>query len=226
MRAILLAGGMGTRLRSVVQDVPKPMAPVAGRPFLSHLMDYLQGQGITEVILSVGYLGQSIIDFYGNLYGDIAIRYAVEREPLGTGGGLRNALEQVDAFPVFALNADTLVHLDYRKMQGAAERSRTSLTMALRPVPDTDRYGTAIVEDDRVVGFAAGGPSQSGLINAGVYLFWENILKNGLPPQFSFEKDFLEPRACQLRPLAFVADGYFIDIGVPDDYARAQMELA
>ena len=111
MRAILLAGGMGTRLRSVVQDVPKPMAPVAGRPFLSHLLDYLEHEGVDEVVLSVGYLRQVIIDTIGNRHGSISIRYALEDEPLGTGGGLRKAMERVSGFPVFALNADTLVSL-------------------------------------------------------------------------------------------------------------------
>ena len=225
MRAILLAGGMGTRLRSVVQDVPKPMAPVAGRPFLSHLLEYLERQGIDEAILSVGYLGQKIVDAYGDRHGGIAIRYAVEDTPLGTGGGLRKALSQVDRFPVFALNADTMVELDYRAMLRAHERASASLTVALRAVPDTGRYGHVVVEGDRIVAFAAAGRGRAGLINAGVYLFGDDILAAEPAPAFSFERDFLEPRAGSLRPLAFQADGYFIDIGVPEDYRRAQTEL-
>jgi D-glycero-alpha-D-manno-heptose 1-phosphate guanylyltransferase len=227
MRAILLAGGMGTRLRSVVQDVPKPMAPVAGRPFLSHLLDYLEHEGVDEVVLSVGYLRQVIIDTIGSRHGGISIRYALEDEPLGTGGGLRKALERFSGFPVFALNADTLVHVDYRGMLRQQEQAGGNLSIALRAVDDTARYGSATVEDGRIVRFAAAEqPGLPGLINAGVYLFGENILKSGLPPVFSFERDFLEPKIGELKPLAFVADGYFIDIGVPEDYARAQTELA
>jgi len=227
MRAILLAGGMGTRLRSVVQDVPKPMAPVAGRPFLSHLLDYLEGQGIDEVILSVGYLRHIIIETIGERHGGVRVRYAIEEEPLGTGGGLRKALAMSGGFPVFALNADTLVHLDYRAMLRRQEEVGADLSIALRAVDDTARYGSATVEDGCIVSFAAADrPGQPGLINAGVYLFGANILAEGQPPAFSFERDFLEPRIAELRPLAFVADGYFIDIGVPEDYARAQIELA
>ena len=226
MRAILLAGGMGTRLRTVVQNMPKPMAPVAGRPFLSHLLDYLERQGVTEAILSVGYLHQKIMDAYGDRHGGIAIRYAVEDEPLGTGGGLRKALGLVEEFPVFALNADTLVDLDYRKMLQAHEQSSASLSIALRRLPDTGRYGRVVVDDGRVVAFEAHGPGQPGFINAGVYLFSENILKTGQPEVFSFERDYLEPQAAALHPLAFEAEGYFIDIGIPEDYLRAQTELA
>jgi D-glycero-alpha-D-manno-heptose 1-phosphate guanylyltransferase len=225
MRAILLAGGMGTRLRAVVQDVPKPMAPVAGRPFLSYLLDYLERQGVTEAILSVGYLREKIVEALGDRHGGIAIRYVIEEQPLGTGGGLRKALGLVERFPVFALNADTLVELDYRAMLRAQQQAGTSLAVALRALPDTDRYGRAIVEDGRIAAFAAAGPGQPGLINAGVYLFGENILADEPAPAFSFERDFLEPKAGTLRPLAFEADGYFIDIGVPDDYRRAQTEL-
>jgi D-glycero-alpha-D-manno-heptose 1-phosphate guanylyltransferase len=227
MRAILLAGGMGTRLRSVVQDVPKPMAPVAGRPFLSHLLDYLEGQGIDEAILSVGYLRHAIIDAIGEQHGGIRIRYAIEEEQLGTGGGLRKALAMTHVFPVFALNADTLVHLDYRAMLRQQADAGANLSIALRAVDDTARYGCARVDDGRIVGFAAADrPGQPGLINAGVYLFGENVLAHGQPPVFSFERDFLEPKIAELRPLAFMAAGYFIDIGVPQDYARAQVELA
>lgn len=227
MRAILLAGGMGTRLRTVVQDVPKPMAPVAGRPFLSHLLDYLEGQGVDEAILSVGYLRHVIIDAIGEQHGGVRIRYAIEEEPLGTGGGLRKALAMTGGFPVFALNADTLVHLDYKAMLRHQAEAGANLSIALRAVEDTTRYGSARVEDGRIVSFAAADrPGQPGLINAGVYLFGENILAHGLPPAFSFERDFLEPKIAELKPLAFVADGYFIDIGVPEDYRRAQMELA
>jgi D-glycero-alpha-D-manno-heptose 1-phosphate guanylyltransferase len=228
MRAIVLAGGQGTRLRSVINEVPKPMAPVAGRPFLAHLLDRLEGNGIDRVVLSVGYLKEPIVAAFGERYRGIEISYSIEEEPLGTGGGLRQALAMADAFPVFALNGDTIVDLDYAAMLRASEAAGAALTIALRRVPDAGRYGRAKVEGGRVVGFAARGEGTGpGLINAGVYLFARNVLDDpALPASFSFERDFLERRAATMRPLAFETSGYFIDIGVPEDYARAQRELA
>jgi len=223
MQAVILAGGLGTRLRSVVGDLPKPLAPVAGRPFLARLLDRLERQGFTSAVLSVGYRHESIVDRHGA----IRLAYAIEREPLGTGGGLRAALAMIERFPCFALNGDTLLDVDYQAMRTAHAAARAPLTMALRRIADVSRYGRAVVEDGRVVGFAAAGAPGPGLVNAGVYLFAGNLLDDpALPPSFSFERDFLEPRAATLRPLAFETDGYFIDIGVPEDYARAQRELA
>jgi len=226
MQAVILAGGMGTRLKSVVSDLPKPMAPVCGRPFLGYLLALLERQGITEVVLSVGHLRERIIDALGDRHGGIRLRYAVEETPLGTGGALRAALDLIDAYPAFALNGDTFLELDYRAMERAHRAAGADLTIALRRMPDTGRYGRAKVERGRVIGFEAGGQSGPGSINAGVYLFADNPLRDPvLPERFSFERDFLEPRIAALAPLAFETDGYFIDIGVPEDYARAQREL-
>jgi D-glycero-alpha-D-manno-heptose 1-phosphate guanylyltransferase len=180
------------------------------------------------VVLSVGYLKEPIMAAFGDRYHGIGVSYSVEDEPLGTGGGLRRALALVDEFPVFALNGDTLVELDYAAMLRAQQEAGAALAIALRRVPDAGRYGRAQVEGGRLVGFAARGEAAGkGLINAGVYLFAKNLLADtSLPESFSFERDFLEPRAAHLRPLAFETEGYFIDIGVPEDYARAQRELA
>jgi D-glycero-alpha-D-manno-heptose 1-phosphate guanylyltransferase len=227
MQAIVLAGGKGTRLQSVVSDLPKPLAPVAGRPFLAHLLGFLERQGVTEAVLSVGYMHEKIVDAFGSRFGRIDLRYAVEDEPLGTGGGLRQALEQVVRYPVFALNGDTLLALDYRAMLAAHRAAEADMTMALRRLPDTGRYGRAVIEAGRVTGFEAGGVAGPGAINAGVYLFGRNLLDEpSLPSSFSFERDFMEPRMAALAPLAFETDAYFIDIGVPEDYVRAQRELA
>lgn len=228
MRAIVLAGGQGTRLRSVIAGLPKPMAPVAGRPFLAHLLDRLERGGVDRVVLSIGYIKEPIVAAFGNRYRGIEIAYCIEETPLGTGGGLRQALAMAGGFPVFALNGDTIVELDYAAMWRAREEAGTALAIALRRVPDAARYGRAKVEGGRLVGFAARGEgAEPGLINAGVYLFAENLLADpSLPASFSFERDFLETRAATMRPLAFETEGYFIDIGVPEDYARAQRELA
>jgi len=226
MRAIVLVGGQGTRLRSVVSDVPKVMAPIGGRPFLCLLLDLLERQGVSEVILAAGYLAESLTGTLGERYRGLRLRYAIESEPLGTGGALRHALSLVDRFPVFALNGDTYLDLDYAAMRRAHEAAGADLTMALRHSEESARYGCAKIAKGRVVGFDAAGARAAGTISAGVYLFARPLLDDpSLPMSFSFEKDFLELRAAVLRPLAFVTDGYFIDIGIPEDYRRAEREL-
>jgi D-glycero-alpha-D-manno-heptose 1-phosphate guanylyltransferase len=226
MQAIILAGGQGQRLRPVVRDVPKPLAPINGRPFLTYLFDLLQRNGVTEIVLAVGYLGEQIEAAFGSRWGSLALRYSVEREPLGTGGALRQALGLVDRFPVFALNGDTYGEVDLRAMREAHLRAASRLTVAVRQT-EGNRYGRVAVEAERIVAFAAAPDHPAGLMNCGVYLFAENLLADPvLGDRFSFERDFLEPRARRLRPLAFETQGYFIDIGVPEDFARAQQELA
>jgi D-glycero-alpha-D-manno-heptose 1-phosphate guanylyltransferase len=225
MQAIVLVGGQGTRLRTVVSEVPKVMASIGGRPFLSLLLDLLERQGVDEAVLAVGYLREMLMARFGERHGALALRYAVETEPLGTGGALRNALAMVDRFPAFALNGDTYLELDYRAMLSVHEGAKSNLTIALRRMAKNERYGGVTVAGDRIVGFAAQG-ARTGLVSAGVYLFADRLLDDPtLPEKFSFERDFLEERVAALRPLAFETTGYFIDIGVPEDYRRAQREL-
>jgi D-glycero-alpha-D-manno-heptose 1-phosphate guanylyltransferase len=227
MRAIVLAGGQGTRLRSAVRGVPKPMAPIAGRPFLAYLLALLERNGITDVVIAAGYLGEQIVQEFGPRHGTLRLRYAVEREPLGTGGALRNALAMVEDYPVFALNGDTYLELDLAAMRRALDDAKAPLAVAVRAMSDTGRYGRVVVERGRITGFASGAARQPGLINCGAYLFAADVLASaGAPETFSFERDFLERQVAALAPVAFETDGYFIDIGVPEDYARAQRELA
>jgi D-glycero-alpha-D-manno-heptose 1-phosphate guanylyltransferase len=227
MWAVVLAGGQGTRLRSAVSGVPKSMAPIAGRPFLAYLLELLERQGITDVVIAAGYLSEQIVQSFGPRHGKLRLRYAVEREPLGTGGGLRNALALVEEFPVFALNGDTYLDLDFAAMRCAQDEAKARLGVAVRAMSDTGRYGRVVVEHGRIVAFAPGASQKQGIINCGVYLFAEDLLTSaGLPEKFSFERDFLERQISALAPMAFETDGYFIDIGVPEDYARAQRELA
>ncbi len=223
MQAIILAGGFGTRLRSVIGNIPKPMAPIQGKPFLAYLLDYLQSQGITEVVLSVHYLYEQIQTYFSNAYRGIAIHYAIEDQPLGTGGAIVHALESIKTLhPVFVLNGDTFLQLDYRNMWDLHTKNSPVLTMALRSVPDCYRYGAVQVEGNTVNSFSEKGVVQAGLINAGVYLI-EPTLFHNLPinKQFSFENEFLFPFVKQLKPQAFLVDNYFIDIGIPEDYANA-----
>lgn len=223
MQAIILAGGFGTRLRSVVADVPKPMAPIHGKPFLAYLMDYLKAQGITSIVLSVHYLREQIQAYFKSSYQGISIAYAIEDEPLGTGGAMIKSLSMIDAAkPVFVLNGDTFLKLDYQLMYASQINTNANLTIALRLVADCSRYGVVLTENNIAVEFKEQGGQHSGLINAGVYLLSANLFKLfSLPNKFSFERDFLFPMMGTLQPQIYRVDDYFIDIGVPEDYARA-----
>jgi D-glycero-alpha-D-manno-heptose 1-phosphate guanylyltransferase len=227
MQAIVLAGGQGTRLRPAVSDVPKSMAPIAGRPFLAYVLERLERHGVTDIVLAVGYRSEQVIAGLGHRHGGVRLRYSEEQEPLGTGGALRQALALTSEFPVFALNGDTYLDLDLAAMRRALGGSDARIAMAVRMMDDTGRYGRVVVESGRVAAFAPGEAGTRGFINCGVYLFAADLLASaGMPEKFSFERDFLEPNVAALAPLAFEASGYFIDIGIPEDYARAQRDLA
>jgi D-glycero-alpha-D-manno-heptose 1-phosphate guanylyltransferase len=227
MEAIILAGGLGTRLRQVVQDLPKPLAPVAGRPFLAILLEYLASRGFASAVLSVGYKHELIRSEFGGAFAGLRIRYAVEDRPLGTGGAIRLAARQCDAGEVFVMNGDTYVELEFDAMRAAHRAAGARLSVCTAQVPDVARYGAVVLEGDRISGFTASGSAGPGRINAGVYLMAGDLLEGmGLPDAFSFERDVLTPKVGALRPLAFPARGLFIDIGVPADYARAQQIFA
>ena len=223
MQAIVLAGGLGTRLRGVVPDLPKPLAPVSGRPFLAIILEQLCTQGFTSAVLSVGYRHELIRQAFGERFGGLALLYVVEDRPLGTGGAIRLAARQCSAADVFVLNGDSYADLDFADMQVRHCEAHVPLTVCAVEVPDAARYGRILVRDDRITGFSEKGAAGPGLINAGIYLMRRNLLEEPeLPEVFSFERDVLEARVGDLRPLAYPTCGRFIDIGVPDDYARAQ----
>lgn len=227
MQAIVLAGGLGTRLRSVVPDLPKPMAPVAGRPFLAWVLDRLVDAGFERAVLAVGYRFEAIRDHFGDNYRGMALHYSVEHTPLGTGGAIRLAADQVTALPVFILNGDTFLELDYAAMYAAHRQASARLSMAVCRVPDVGRYGALALQGDTVCGFLEKGGSGPGDINAGVYLLSADILQQiPVHTDFSFEQQLLVPRVAELRPLAFHTAGRFIDIGIPEDFERAQQWFA
>jgi len=222
--AIVLAGGLGTRLRSAVPELPKAMAPIAGQPFLAYLLQFLETQGITRVVLAVGYRNEAIRAWFGSGYRSIELAYSVEQEPLGTGGALLQALAQVRHPFAFALNGDTFLRLNYAAMTRAIELAPSApLAVALRRIGDASRYGGAVVRGGRIEGFTARGSREPGLINAGCYLVAQDIFERyPMPAKFSWEADFLEPRAAELRPVAVECDAPFIDIGVPEALEQAQ----
>jgi D-glycero-alpha-D-manno-heptose 1-phosphate guanylyltransferase len=227
MEAIVLAGGLGTRLRGVVDDVPKPMAPVQGRPFLALVLDQLVDAGFKTAIIAAGYRHEAIRSYFGADYRGLALRYSVEHEPLGTGGAIRLACAQAEARDVFVLNGDTYLELDFRAMMEAHVRAGSHLSMAICHVSDVARYGALELCDDRVQRFLEKGRSGPGWINGGTYVLGPD-LRARLRPQgaFSFEHDLLAPEVSSIRPLAFRSSGLFIDIGIPEDYAKAQKIFA
>jgi D-glycero-alpha-D-manno-heptose 1-phosphate guanylyltransferase len=225
--AIILAGGLGTRLRSVIKDIPKPMAEISGKPFLAYLIDFLGKQKIKRVILSVGYKFEVIKDFFGNKYKDIDIYYAIEETPLGTGGAIKNALSGIYGNEVFIINGDTFFDIDLKDFYNLHKSKNSKLSIALKYMNFTDRYGTVeIDENNKILAFHEKTQKYNALINGGVYLL-NKFFFNSLTTQnrFSFEKDFLEKYYKNYEFYGFSFDKYFIDIGVPEDYNKAQKEL-
>ncbi len=220
--AILLAGGKGTRLGGLTRHTPKPMLPVAGRPFLEYVLDYLMSEGIKRVVLSVGHMHHEIIEHFGNSYQSIKVAYAIEREPLGTGGGIRNALEQCNSQDVFVLNADTLFKVPLGKLLNVHSKHQALLTIALRDVHNCSRYGKVLLHDDRIVAFNEKNDAGSGFINGGIYLL-DRLETLMLLPKVacSFEQDFIFNHVTPRIICGVPSNSYFIDIGVPDEYKNA-----
>lgn len=225
MEAIILAGGQGTRLRHVLPDIAKPMAPIGGHPFLELLLTRLASDGFGRVVLSLGYKAESICGYFGQRFAGVEIAHVIEEKPLGTGGGIRLAMQKCTQDHVFVFNGDTFVDLDTRELETQWQASR-ALTIVAREVADTARYGRLQICDGSITGFLEKGISGPGLINAGCYVLPRGILDRFAPGEaFSFEADFLVPEVARRRIDCFQSTGYFIDIGIPEDYARAQQEL-
>ena len=226
--AILLAGGLGTRLQKTVPDLPKPMAPVNGKPFIEYVIDYIIRYQVRKIILSVGYKHESFAAHFANDYKGCQILFSVENEPLGTGGGIRKALEFAEEPDVMVLNADTLFKIDISSLSSLHKKKNADLTMALRKMNDVGRYGSVKIDEDaRVTGFAEKNEiTGEGNINGGVYIFKNDFFnKLDLPEKFSFEKDCLEKYYSTLNIYGYSSKGYFLDIGIPEDYNKAQHDL-
>jgi D-glycero-alpha-D-manno-heptose 1-phosphate guanylyltransferase len=228
VRAFVLCGGLGTRLRQVLADRPKSMALISGKPFLQLLIQRLKSQGIGEVILGTGYMAEKIERYFGS-GNDLAIRirYSKEREPLGTGGALKLA-EPLISDPVLVLNGDSYVEWSLVPMAELFAAKDADAVIVLQAVDDVSRYGSVVLDrGGRIAEFvekgARGGP---GLINAGVYLLRKQIVRDlptGTP--ISLEKEVF-PRLLDRGVYGLVCTGPFIDIGIPEDLQRAQALLA
>jgi D-glycero-alpha-D-manno-heptose 1-phosphate guanylyltransferase len=224
--AIILAGGFGTRLKEVVNDVPKPLAPVNTIPFLNYIFRYLHHYHIEKVILSVGYLSGKIMAQYQNNFNGINVDYAVEVDPLGTGGGIRLAMEKCHVKDVLVLNGDSFFDINLDSFYNQHGAFHADCSLALRKIKNAGRYGTVKLGDMNSVKNFRGktGKSKEGLINAGVYLLDRELYLDKTTPRvnFSIEKDFFESRISELNIFGFEYEAYFIDIGIPEDYQKAQ----
>jgi D-glycero-alpha-D-manno-heptose 1-phosphate guanylyltransferase len=223
VEAIVLAGGLGTRLQSVVSDVPKPMAPIGDKPFLEYILKYLQKNGIKRIVLSVGYKWETIEEYFGNSFNGIEIIYSVEDEPLGTGGGIKTALSMIIGGQVYIVNGDTFFDIDLKRLN---LQDNSKLILSLKSMKEFDRYGCVESDDNGfVTAFTEKGFRKSGNINGGIYLASKDIFDDfDLSDKFSFE-EFMQSNIEKLKITSHVFDNYFIDIGIPEDYAKAQNEI-
>ncbi len=223
--AVILAGGLGTRLRDSVSGLPKSMAPVAGKPFLHYLLGYLRNSGIGEAWLCLGYRHQDVEDWCRDQVRGISLHFLVEPFPLGTGGALKSALVRIPESPVLVVNGDTYFEVDLDALSRHHRDREAEVTLALKPMQDFDRYGSVETgEGGRITAFREKMFREHGLVNGGVYLI-ENRILEGFPESFSLERDFLEKEVGKRKFYGLISGGYFIDIGIPSDYQKAQTEI-
>ncbi|WP_367566835.1 nucleotidyltransferase family protein [Lacrimispora sp.] len=223
MQAVLLAGGLGTRLRSVVSDRPKPMALIQDKPFMEYVIMELINHGVTHVIFAVGYKGSMVEEYFkdGSTWG-IQVSYAYEEELLGTAGAIKNAGRQVTSERFLVLNADTFYQLDYSRLTALSQERDLDMALVLREVEDVSRYGQAVLENGWLTSFdEKTEETRRGTINGGVYLMNRALLEDIPEGKVSLEHDMIPKWLLEGKKLGgFVNDGYFIDIGVPEDYYR------
>ena len=227
MEAIVLAGGLGTRLRSVVPDLPKCMAPINGIPFLSYLIDHLNAQGVTRFIFALGYKSDEFIQFLDSKLPHQNFSIVIESEPLGTGGAIQLAMSKSSVKDIIALNGDSLYKANLNELMQFHLSHHASCSLALKPMQQFERYGSVeINENENILSFKEKQFMESGYINGGVYAInVSSFLSKSLPTQFSIEKDYLEKFTPEGKFYGNVQEAYFIDIGIPEDFSKAQLEL-
>lgn len=222
--ALILAGGLGTRLRSVLSDKPKVLAEVSGRPFITFVLDQLEKAAIHKVIISTGYMAEQIEKSLGRTRGPLKIRYSKERTALGTAGALRLALEKIASEIVMVMNGDSFINADLSKYAEWFSNQNAAAAMILTQVADTSRYGRVdLDEEQRIVSFREKGDVKGpGWINAGVYLLTKTLIRTIEPgKQCSLERDFF-PSLAGKDFIGFCTEAEFLDIGTPQSYARAE----
>ncbi len=226
--AVILAGGMGSRLKSVVNDRPKPMALINNKPFLHYLLSNLKKENFEHIILAVGFKYKIISDYFGDSFLGMKISYAVEEHPLGTGGGILNALKQARENFTFVLNGDTYFPVSFAEMENLAVEKQSDLVIALRKIDNVSRFGTIEISgENRIVKFVEKqNNAGEGLINGGIYLIKNSsFIQLGFPEKFSFEEDFLTAKFKEKKFFGIPFNSYFLDIGIPESYNQAQTDF-
>lgn len=228
MEAIVLAGGLGTRLREAVADVPKPMAPISNRPFLEYLLSYWVGQGIDRFILSVGYKWKIIQNHFGASYKGATIEYSIEDTPMGTGGGVLIAIKKLtERQPFLLLNGDTFFKVPLANFREFHSQNGAEISLALRQISGATRYDWVILNNDNSVEAIEPRSHElkSGQINGGVYLVNPEIFKDETwdgSSKLSLEDDMIPKALHANRKLkGLICAEKFIDIGIPEDYQAA-----
>jgi histidinol-phosphate phosphatase family protein len=222
--AAILAGGLGTRLRPVISDRPKVLAPVNGRPFLAYLLNQLLEAGVRRVVLCTGYLGEQVRQIFGDRYGALSLVYSQESEPLGTGGALRLALPLLDSDPVLVMNGDSYCQVDLNAFLRWHKERRATASLLLTWVSNTGRYGRVLVNEEGIVQSfkEKGGTRGAGFINAGIYLLSREVLQS-IPAHtvVSLEHQVF-PSWIGRGLYGYAGGSSFLDIGTPESYAAAQ----
>ena len=226
--AIILAGGFGTRLKSVVNEVPKSMAMINEKPFLEYQLNYLHQLGIKRIVFSLGYKNEIIQSYFKNQFKSISITYAIENEPLGTGGGIINAFKNITGKEAFVLNGDTMFEVNLSEFYLFHKNTDSQISLSLRFLDDVSRFGTVETDtENRITGFYEKNfVKSSGYINGGIYLINKKFYQNlNLGEKFSIERDCFEKIYKTEKLFGFKCDEYFLDIGIPDDFNKAQHEF-
>jgi D-glycero-alpha-D-manno-heptose 1-phosphate guanylyltransferase len=201
------------------------MAPVAGRPFLAWVLDWVAQQGVEHVVLALGYMAEVVSSYFGSTFCGLQIDYTIETEPLGTGGALAEAIGQCSSTRIACLNGDTLFEVDLQEMAWTTVAS--DVAMAVRQVDNVERYGAVTCQAGRVVDLAEKSKSGPGLVNGGVYIVDPTVFSRWcLPKAFSWERDFLAEHKAEIKISCHVSDGYFIDIGLPETWRQASLDFA
>ena len=222
MEAIILAGGLGTRLKPCIENLPKPLAPINGKPFLRYLLDYLYVNGVHRAIISTGYKAETVEEFIGRSHRGMTVEYCREESPLGTGGAIKKALGMCRENCVAVINGDTYFDVDLTEMKKFHDASGCRLSLAAKWIDNAENSGLLEHENGVLCRFHEKGIMSAGLINGGIYFIDKHTLDGIAEEKFSFEKQVLEAAYCPVA--VFESDGYFIDIGIPENYRKAQAE--
>lgn len=228
MEVIILAGGLGTRLSNTIGDKPKCLAPIAGRPFLQYLFQYLEEQCCKKVILALGYKYTQVLEWLSNTQWNIKIETIIEKEPLGTGGAISLALSKCCNKDVIIINGDTMFRVDLKAMLHEHQgNSKAAATIALKYMTQFDRYGAITLSTGKkILMFKEKEFYESGYINGGVYIVNKaSLLSKSLPSKYSFEREYLEKQVAQSSIYGYISQAYFIDIGIPSDFNKAQTDF-